>query len=614
VNFKGGKTMKIEINQFIKKPNIKKIMIWSFIAVIIVAGIWMFFNAKNKGKTAVTQRTAFVTKGTLSETVTGSGAMTSSNRVEITPAVSSTITKIYFKEGDNVKKGQVLMSLDKTTAEMSLQSTRNNLLQAELSQDNTQRNISMQNFKAPFSGYISSIQVKEGDVIAKNAAIATLTDKSSFKMTQTLPYVKHKVKVDDKARITLLAYMSYLDGTVTYVSDKLTPADDGGEEYTVEITIKNPGYSLDGISANAQVFNSKGTVDGTAAATIGYANSATLKTPVGGTITKLNIKDGQYIKKGTQIMKLSDSDLLLNAESSNLKIQDLRNQYRMSSDKMSDYDIVAPIDGVIVNQTVRVGQDVKAADIVSVVSDPNNMEFPIDVDELDIAKIKIGQTVNVTVDALSDTTAKPLTGKVSKIALEGTSSSGVTTYPVTIKMDHAKRLKGGMNANAEIFVTKKDNVLYVPIEAVQTRGDNSIVMVKTTQTVNQNKNQSFNKNRVSQNGLNNNDRANWQQRRGASSSSNFVNRAYYANTRPKMVKVGITTDKYVEIVSGLSEGQEVVLPPSTSSSKSPTNTMNAGGGAFMMGGPPDGGGFSGNAIRRSNGNSNNRSNNRGNGG
>ena len=80
------------------------------------------------------------------------------------------------------------------------------------------------------------------------------------------------------------------------------------------------------------------------------------------------------------------------------------------------------------------------------------MVFNLEVDELEISKIELGQTANITADALPDET---FTGEVTKIANEGTSQNGVTTYKVELTISEPGNLISGMNVNAEIIVRVK---------------------------------------------------------------------------------------------------------------------------------------------------------------
>jgi HlyD family secretion protein len=297
----------------------------------------------------------------------------------------------------------------------------------------------------------------------------------------------------------------------------------------------------------------------------------------------------------------------------------------------------------------------------------NSLQFEVSIDELDISKVKAGQAVNITADALEDSSANPLTGKVTKVAMEGTSSNGVTTYPVTVTVDQASvsKLKTGMNIDAEIVMSKKTDVLMVPLDAITKMGTRSFVYVK----------QSGSQSDSTQNGWSgNSEQRNWQRGEntngsgfgrgrntsgsamngdfpqgnppqgdfqpgqnggstsggamgmrsrntsGSAISGSFARAArnrsssqndYYSGAMLVPVETGISNDSYIEITSGLTEGQTIILPKSSTasgstgfnswgrnrenggSSNSGGNSSRAsgmmGGGGDMGGGP--GGGF-----------------------
>lgn len=106
--------------------------------------------------------------------------------------------------------------------------------------------------------------------------------------------------------------------------------------------------------------------------------------------------------------------------------------------------------------------------------DPAQMQAVVRVDELDIASVKLGQTVNTTLDAIPN---KTFSGQVIKIANIGSASNGVTTYDVTVSINSPDNIKVGMTANVNILVASKQDTLYLPIEAVQGTGTNRYVIL-----------------------------------------------------------------------------------------------------------------------------------------
>jgi HlyD family secretion protein len=227
-------------------------------------------------------------------------------------------------------------------------------------------------------------------------------------------------------------------------------------------------------------------------------------------------------------------------------------QISLSSSSMSlkNYSpkIYAPISGVITGVIYQEGSVIPAQavssstqtlsqNIASIVTS-NIPVVEIGLTEIDIPKVKIGAKATLIFDAFPD---KTFTGMVSSIDTSGSVSSGVTTYPITITLDTENtELYANMSATANILVESKDDVLYVPVGAVQTQNGES-----------------------------------------------YIRKMINGEVQNVTVETGISSDSDIEIVSGLNEGDEVVTAvisaASTSgSSSSPfgIRTGGMGGGGF----------------------------------
>ncbi|SMQ84443.1 HlyD family secretion protein [Bacillus sp. OV166] len=216
--------------------------------------------------------------------------------------------------------------------------------------------------------------------------------------------------------------------------------------------------------------------------------------------------------------------------------------------------ITAPADGKITIVSVTDGERVTNGQVIAHLTDYEDLQTVVQVDELDITKIKKKQTVSITVSAYPDTT---FTGKVTDIAAEGTSANGTSTFDVTIHIDQPKNLKVGMSTEASILTESKENALYVPVDGVYTSNNEKYVVVTSTST-------------------------------DASSAS--------STSQQKTVKTGISTDDYVELTEGVTAGETIQLPAlaTSSSSNNQSGRMQGGMGGMgaMTGGgmPPSGGG------------------------
>jgi multidrug efflux pump subunit AcrA (membrane-fusion protein) len=212
--------------------------------------------------------------------------------------------------------------------------------------------------------------------------------------------------------------------------------------------------------------------------------------------------------------------------------------------------ILAPADGVITTIAVSAEERVTSGQVVAHLTNYKKLQTVVQIDELDIPKIKIGQSVSIKVNAYPDQT---YTGKVSAVANEGTSTNGVSSFDVTIQIDQVQNLKVGMSIEASILTASKGNALYIPLEALHTRNGEKFVILGSANS--------------GQNG----------------------------NIEQKVVKTGLFNEDFVEITEGLSEGDSVRLPQLAINSSTLSNSK-----GFMGGGGFGGGGM--NRMTRTGGN------------
>jgi HlyD family secretion protein len=463
-----------------KKPK-KAIIIGVAVIVIIAAAVILISTkAAKAGSGGLQQQIATVAKGNISNNLEASGAIESATRKEIAPKVTSTIESINYSVGDQVKKGDVMFTLDDTDALLSIEEINNNIATTTVSLNETLESIASLNVTAPFAGQVTDISLEEGDSVNSNGAVLTLTDTSSLSLT--VPFSGSGIKSvseGHKATLYLSDLMASVDGTVTYISTTPYIASSGKQLYTVEITIKNPGSVAAGTTASAEIQTSFGTLTSSESGSLEYVRSKVLKCKAGGTVTDVNVKKNQYVSKGAVLMTLENDSMETSLNTTKLKLQSLQSQLDIKNEQLTYYTLTAPCDGTILSQDVSPGDTVSHGKVVAVVADMTNLQFEVSIDELDIGSIKVGQEVSITADALEETSTKPLTGKVKEISLEGASSNGVTTYPVTISVDATELLKTGMNVNGTIVISSKTDVLTVPLEAITTIDGKTYVYVRT---------------------------------------------------------------------------------------------------------------------------------------
>ena len=489
------KNLLARLKEFKFKEILRKVKVWFLnlskkqviifvVVVVAIGGLYKSNIIQNKffaAKAPIKQNTATVEKGNLKVIVSGSGPIDFTNSDKIYSEIGANVTKVNYKEGDKVKKGDVIYELDDTDAQTALNSDINAYNQSQVSASTSNEAVNDLSIKAPFTGVVSDIAVNEGDTVQKGATVFTIADTSKLNVLLTYnASAGGKIAVGQTAKVNISSLSQAVSGTVTYISNQTSGTTAGGLLYTVEIQINNPGAVIEGMTASADISSSKGVISSTGIAPLNYISKQLVTSITGGTVQSIDVKENEKVSSGQVLVNMSSDDITSAKENSDLQVQDAQAKMALSTKDLDQYKIVSPIDGIITNMANKVGDTVKPGDEVADVSDPSQMEFEIPVDELDIAKLKVGQKTSITVDALPATTKTPVNGEVAKIAVVGDAESGVTTFLVTVKIDdNLGVLKGGMNANGDIQVSNQNNILYVPIEAISTINGNSYVYLKT---------------------------------------------------------------------------------------------------------------------------------------
>ena len=193
-------------------------------------------------------------------------------------------------------------------------------------------------------------------------------------------------------------------------------------------------------------------------------------------------------------------------------------------DQLNNYTITSPIRGTVIDKNYKAGETSEAGKVLCSIYDLSYLTMTLSVDELDISDIAVGQRVEITADAVE---GKTYTGVVTKVSVAGTSSGGTTTYPVTVRIDETEGLLPGMNVDAAITLQSASGVLAIPSGALN-RGNTVLVTADSPSAAN----------------------------------GTAIEGGDYCSVP---VEIGASDSSYIEIISGLQEGDTVAYIPTTSS-------------------------------------------------
>lgn len=283
-----------------------------------------------------------------------------------------------------------------------------------------------------------------------------------------------------------------------------------------------------------------------ATGTLKAVNSVDISSRVTGLITEVRVKENDIVKAGQVLVVLDDSSLRAQVAQYEAQVNNYAAVYERSkklysiggesaqqldadrtnylvakanydnyASQLGFYVITAPIDGMVIGTPTPAGQTVvqgiSAAQVLMSVADMAQMEIKVQVDETDIGKIRAGQKVSFTVDAYTD---KTFSGTVKSVSRSATTSSNVVYYPVYVAVDAPQDLLyPTMTARVTISVAERKNVLLVPLSAVVEE-----------------------------------------------SGQKYVTVVVGDKEQRKAVTTGLSDDEKTEVVSGLGEGDLVVLP------------------------------------------------------
>ena len=469
----------------------------------------------------------------VTNTLSGTGTLNPANTYTVKSLVDGKVLTGTIEEGNIVEESNVLYTIDSSDASTNFEKAEIAMQQAQRSYDKV---VDRQYVRAEVAGVVSSLKVTKGDEVTSGQEVAVIRDSSRMLLTLEFPAADAaNFSVGQSAAVTLDGTFEQLDGTVTSVSG--TDALSAGNllTRTVTITVKNAGGLTTAQAATASING----VSSIGSATFAYQAERTLTAQAAGTVTSINVQEGSDVAKDDIILGLSGDDLTESIQSASESLRSAEISMQNLQDTMNNYTITAPISGTIIEKDAKVGDAVKTGDTLCIVYDLSYLEMSINVDELQISSISVGQQVQITADAVPD---KTYVGTVTRVSMKGASNGGTTTYPVTIRIDDTDGLRPGMNANAEIVVAEAKNALVVPNAAV-VRGSYVLVTKDSPSAAN------------------------------ADTAMEAPEGFVYVP-----VKTGVSDDDYTQIVSGIQEGDTIGYDPSSVSSDSYYDD----GGYYMM--------------------------------
>jgi HlyD family secretion protein len=416
-----------------------------FLGIVIILILYLVIHALTKSKAPTAYVLGTATNGTVISTVTGTGQVSNTSTLDINPQVSGTLTSVRVNAGDSVSKGQVLFTIQATDAAQAVQTAQDNLAAAKLDLESTETSIN------DTTTNDSTAVTNAYNTLLSSGLTAQPADQNTSDYQQ--PTISGNYLLGKEGTITITTYNS--QGGISFQSSGLVSSTGLTNSVTPQpignsgLYILFPDKIIGGLTWNIAIPNT------------GSPNYISNETAYNNAV-QTQTEDND--PSGTNAVTL---------QSKQLAVTEAEDSLESAEQTLAEYTITAPFSGIMATSPEFVGDNVSPSSTLGTLI-TNEQVVDLSLNEVDVAKITVGDKATLTFDAVSGLT---LTGTVQTIDPVGTVSSGVVNYSVTLSLDtQDPRVKSGMSVTADIQAGIAADTLTVPSSAVKTTNGSSYVL------------------------------------------------------------------------------------------------------------------------------------------
>lgn len=457
-----GKKKRGRFGRTVRKT-VKIIVVVALLCGAGLFGLKAYINKQAESSSTTSYSRAVVTRGALEETVYGSGTTSARNQANVLAEAEGTLTDLRVSVGDAVKAGDILAVMTNADLDDTITDLEFDLWELDDQILSTSAGSKVTTIEAPAAGRVVAIYAEAGDdalaVFRREGALAIISTDGRMKVELSDVDTSSGVSLGEKLTVTGETFIA--EGTVVDLTRQGT---------SLTLTIQDDSLPM---GETVTVARQNGVSLGTSTLEV---NKPMAVSSYGGTIESVKVSVGDKVKRADTLFKLTDSPLTLKIENLRLQREAAAKSLEEAKQQRENLIVVAPCDGMIATLSISEGDEISSGAMLCSILEGEDMNLTIAVDELDVVEVEVGQKVKITVDALSDA---EMDGEVYKIAPVGSNSGGVTTYDVELTFDaEGSGVRSGMNATGEITVASTDSTLYVPVEALMTIGNDTYLMVE----------------------------------------------------------------------------------------------------------------------------------------
>ena len=453
-----------------RKKNKKKIIrriISLVLAAALVGGGIFFWKRSNAGKDddSMQMLTEWVSRGSITSVVEGSGAAVAKNSASVTLLSGGQVLDVYVAEGDYVQKGDPLYTIESDDAQSRVNDALKTIANYEKELAKLYEAANDLNVRAPYRGkLIETQEIKVGDEITKGQAVATIVDDTRLLLPLYFSYAyENDFAVGQSATISIPVTMAQVSGSVHARHKVERISDEGAKLFEVEFILDNPGTLKAEMLATATVQSGGETVYPYEPGALKYFRTDKLTAKVGGEVSWVNLYQYGVVEQGQSVVTVT-------AESSETEIASLENQLKAAKKTLEDaqknldsLNAFSPIDGTVLSIGIKAGEEAQTGTVAVSIADTTTMVVNATVDEMYISYVKAGMPIEVS---LWGETYLP--SVIESVSLSATSENGVARFPMVISVDNSEgALMSGAYVSYSFTASQSNDCLIVPIQCVK---------------------------------------------------------------------------------------------------------------------------------------------------
>jgi HlyD family secretion protein len=426
---------------------VRRIVTAAIIVALLGGGLWFYRVRTGARPAAEGPRTARVTRGDISVSVSATGTLQPYSQVEVRSRATGTVVDVLVQEGDRVAKGQLLTVIDDRDARAGLETAQAQLATARARLEQARATLA------------STQAQNRTRTVQAEAALATARARLQQVQAGTRPeQLEQAREALRQAEVNLELARQNLERTRRLFTDGLVPqaqVDQAQNQYDV---------------VGAQV----------------RAAQARLRELQAGSrpedieIARAQVREAEAALAQARAALLQERVLAADVAAADAQVRNVSAQAAQARDRFNETRITAPIAGIVAVRSAQIGQTVigglTGGTLVMTIADTRVIQATTNVDETDIAQITVGMPVKITADALP---SQAFAGKVTRIAAQAVVVQNVTQYAVVVEIENPQQiLRLGMSVDAEFQITNRRNVLVVPAEAVRGQDAKVVILVE----------------------------------------------------------------------------------------------------------------------------------------